>query len=269
MGEHHDVHFLMVEDKRNIIVGYDLNDSVYSESLTWGVRLAIFVGFASFFMMEKTLRGLGSEGGGHSHSHSHSNSVEGSTSHSSGVEISHGNGELKARKEKKERKEEDVQEEERSSQNGPSKLSAYLNLFGDFVHNMCVHHFSVLFLCRVAHSNVSALTASRKSGFPPRFDALHTIQIDPHSLKHGCFLLLQPSDRSYDHARLLRTRDSPRDRGLLHLDSQRLHQETGYAISVHNRYWRLCESDWNAVTFIRTHAHQSSFPSSVGLNQRS
>lgn len=25
MGEHHDVHFLMVEDKRNIIVGYGLN----------------------------------------------------------------------------------------------------------------------------------------------------------------------------------------------------------------------------------------------------
>jgi len=35
MGEHHDVHFLMVEDKRNIIVGYDLTVSGYSESLTW------------------------------------------------------------------------------------------------------------------------------------------------------------------------------------------------------------------------------------------
>ena len=105
-----------------------------------GISLGIFTGFASFFMMEKTLRVLGSEGEGHSHSHSHSHSVEGSTSHSSGVEISHGDGELKARKVKMEHKGEE-KEEERSSQNGPSKLSAYLNLFGDFVHNMCVPHF--------------------------------------------------------------------------------------------------------------------------------
>jgi len=87
-------------------------------------------------MMEKTLRVLGSEGEGHSHSHSHSHPIEESISHSSAVEISQGNGELKARKEKKEHKEEEGQEEERSSQSGPSKLSAYLNLFGDFVHNI-------------------------------------------------------------------------------------------------------------------------------------
>lgn len=112
--------------------------------------------------MEKTLRVLGSEGDAHSHTHSHSHSVEGSASHSSGVEISHTNGELKARKEKKQDKKEQAQDEERSSQNGPSKLSAYLNLFGDFVHNMYVPHFSVLFLYRIAHSNVSALTGLRK-----------------------------------------------------------------------------------------------------------
>lgn len=137
--------------------------------------------------MEKTLRVLGSEGGGHSHSHSHSH--EGSTSHSSGVELSHGNGDLRARKEKKEH-EEEQEKEERSSQNGPSKLSAYLNLFGDFVHNMYVPYFSAVFLYRVAHSNVSALTALRTSVLPPRFDALHPIQINPNSLKHGGFLLL-------------------------------------------------------------------------------
>ena len=91
--------------------------------------------------MEKTLRVLGSEGEGHSHSHSHSHSVEGSTSHSSGVEISHGNDDLKVRKVKVEHKGEQENEEERSSQNGPSKLSAYLNLFGDFVHNMCALFF--------------------------------------------------------------------------------------------------------------------------------
>ena len=118
--------------------------------------------------MEKTLRVLGSEGDGHSHSHSHSPSVGGSTGHSSGVEHSQGNGGLKARKGKKEHEEEQEQEE-RSSQNGPSKLSAYLNLFGDFVHNMYVPYISVVFLYRVAHLNVSALTASRTSALPPRF----------------------------------------------------------------------------------------------------
>ena len=102
---------------------------------------SIFVGFASFFMTEKILRVLGSEGEGHSHFHSRSNSVEGSTSHSSGVEISHGNGDLKVRKVTVEYKREQENEEERSSQNGPSKLSAYLNLFGGFVHNMCVPYF--------------------------------------------------------------------------------------------------------------------------------
>ena len=153
--------------------------------------------------MEKTLRVLGSEGGGHSHSHSHSHSVEGSTSHVSGVELSHGNGELKSRKEKKEPKEEQEQEGERSPQNGPSMLSAYLNLFGDFVHNMYVPYFSVVFLYRVAHSNVPALTASRMFVPPPRFDALRPIEIHPNSFQYGGFLLLEPSDRSYDHARLL------------------------------------------------------------------
>jgi zinc transporter 7 len=114
---------------------------VLQGALTLYSSLGIFVGFASFFMMEKTLRVLGSEGDGHSHSHSHSHSVEGSASHSSGVELSHSNGELKARKEKKQDKKEQEQEEERSSQNGPSKLSAYLNLFGDFVHNMYAPQF--------------------------------------------------------------------------------------------------------------------------------
>ena len=156
----------MVEEKRNIIIGYDLNHKVLQQYLIRGISLGIFVGFASFFMMEKTLRVLGSEGGGHSHSHSHS--VEGSTSHSSGIELSPGDGGLKARKGKKEHEEEQEQEE-RSSQNGPSKLSAYLNLFGDFVHNMYVSYISIGLPYRVAHSNVSALTASRTSALSPSF----------------------------------------------------------------------------------------------------
>ena len=99
-------------------------------------RLGIFVGFASFFMMEKTLRVLsGDEEGGHSHSHSHSHqpAVETSTLQASGIEKGSQNG-LKNRKELKGSS--DKASEVVSPSSGPSKLSAYLNLFGDFVHNM-------------------------------------------------------------------------------------------------------------------------------------
>ncbi|KAI0956104.1 hypothetical protein AcV7_006597 [Taiwanofungus camphoratus] len=95
MGEHQDsnVHFVMVEEKRNILIG-----------------LGIFIGFASFFIMEKTLRVLGNEDGhaGHSHSHSHGDkSAADELVQTSVIKVAH-----------------------------TSKLSAYLNLFGDFVHNM-------------------------------------------------------------------------------------------------------------------------------------
>jgi len=114
VGEHHDVHFLMVQDKRNIIVG-----------------LGIFVGFASFFMMEKTLRVLGSDSeGGHSHSHSHVPDA----SHATGAVASADTSGLRSRGSDK--KNDDHTDEKAESTRGPSKLSAYLNLFGDFVHNI-------------------------------------------------------------------------------------------------------------------------------------
>ena len=57
-------------------------------------RLGIFVGFASFFIMEKTLRVLGGDedgAAGHSHSHSHSHTngaAEPANGHSTGVSAS-------------------------------------------------------------------------------------------------------------------------------------------------------------------------------------
>ncbi|TBU49754.1 ZIP-like iron-zinc transporter [Dichomitus squalens] len=126
MGEHQDggVHFVMVEEKRNILIG-----------------LGIFVGFASFFIMEKTLRVLGGdeEGAGHSHSHSHSHtngSAEHTNGHSTAVEAPSTNG-LKSRGGDKPAT--PNPDEKAVHQDGPkqtSKLSAYLNLFGDFVHNI-------------------------------------------------------------------------------------------------------------------------------------
>ena len=92
--------------------------------------------------MEKTLRVLGGgeeEGAGHSHSHSHSHtngSAEHTNGHSTAVAAPSTNG-LKSRS--SERLDTSKSDGNGGAQDAPkqtSKLSAYLNLFGDFVHNM-------------------------------------------------------------------------------------------------------------------------------------
>lgn len=121
-------------------------------------RLGIFIGFGSFFVMEKTLRVLGSdeEGSGHSHSHSHSHSQTAtseendSDSQATGVHVSPSANGLKARTPKSNG---DLSTNDEKSSDSTtstatpvqsSKLSAYLNLFGDFVHNMCVDLSSLI-----------------------------------------------------------------------------------------------------------------------------
>ncbi|KAI0255001.1 Zinc/iron permease [Lactifluus subvellereus] len=130
LGEHQDdaVHFVMVEEKRNILVG-----------------LAILIGFAAFFMMEKTLRVLGS-GEGHTHSqegHGHHNKTSDEGASSAVEPNSTGSGLRSRRKVNGEYSNEDEgqPEEEMGHVNGPTKLSAYLNLFGDFVHNIMAASF--------------------------------------------------------------------------------------------------------------------------------
>lgn len=91
--------------------------------------------------MEKTLRVLGDEDGdghghgGHSHSHSHSHeSAEKPVGSSTAVRSQQT---LRARKETGATAVDAVApHESEKSTSGPSKMSAYLNLFGDFVHNM-------------------------------------------------------------------------------------------------------------------------------------
>lgn len=124
MGEHQDpgVHFVMVEEKRNILIG-----------------LGIFSGFAAFFFMEKTLRvlGGGEDDSGHSHSHSHVQPSDASSARASAVSTSSGSNNLKSRTSTSASAE--VKEPSPGPSHaatGPSKLSAYLNLFGDFVHNI-------------------------------------------------------------------------------------------------------------------------------------
>ena len=102
--------------------------------------LGIFVGFAAFFFMEKTLRVLGADEDAHGHSHSHSQphvssevvknsgikgsaTEDGSRRRNTGKTATNGNS---------------SSPEIPKAADGPSKLSAYLNLFGDFVHNMSV-----------------------------------------------------------------------------------------------------------------------------------
>ncbi|KAF8655052.1 hypothetical protein AX16_003253 [Volvariella volvacea WC 439] len=125
MGEHQEpgAHFVMVEEKRNILIG-----------------LGIFAGFAAFFFMEKTLRVLGGEddapGHAHTHSHSHSRSNDGTSVEASAVDNKSKDG-LRQRTPKKGKGNKVVPEAEPTvSPKGPSKMSAYLNLFGDFVHNI-------------------------------------------------------------------------------------------------------------------------------------
>ncbi len=88
--------------------------------------------------MEKTLRVLAGEdaSGGHSHSHSHSPSNSDANGHASGVSTSEKQNGLRSRA--KGEKEDSLEKIDVSptTTSGPSKLSAYLNLFGDFVHNM-------------------------------------------------------------------------------------------------------------------------------------
>lgn len=102
--------------------------------------LGIFVGFAAFFFMEKTLRVLGGDEDAHSHSHSHSHSqphvspevIKNSSIKGSGTEDGP-RGRIKTSTNSS-----SPSPEIPKTAHGPSKLSAYLNLFGDFVHNMLV-----------------------------------------------------------------------------------------------------------------------------------
>jgi zinc transporter 7 len=120
MGEHQGsgVHFVMVEEKRNILIG-----------------LGIFVGFAAFFFMEKTLRVLGADEDAHSHSHSHQPHVSPEVIKNSSVEGSATENGFRSRNKSATNSSSSSPEIPKTA-NGPSKLSAYLNLFGDFVHNI-------------------------------------------------------------------------------------------------------------------------------------
>jgi len=110
--------------------------TIYLRSL----RLGIFIGFASFFFMEKTLRVLSGddEPHSHSHSHSHSHAPREVTAESTAINTASQSqdGVRKRRSSLSDANGKSEGPEDSKPTAGPSKLSAYLNLFGDFVHNM-------------------------------------------------------------------------------------------------------------------------------------
>jgi zinc transporter 7 len=96
-------------------------------------------------MMEKTLRVLGGDEDGAGHGHSHA--AEETAVQASGASAKSSEDGLRSRKGGKKVEAEPV--EPAKSATGPSKMSAYLNLFGDFVHNMWVYAF--FFVCFRRH----------------------------------------------------------------------------------------------------------------------
>jgi len=85
--------------------------------------------------MEKSLRVLGGEDEGHSHSHSHAPPSETANGVSSAVAAPSKDG-LRSRGSEKAGDAPAEASSEQEKLNATSKLSAYLNLFGDFVHNI-------------------------------------------------------------------------------------------------------------------------------------
>lgn len=166
--------------------------------------LAIFVGFASFFFMEKTLRVLSGdeEDSNHSHSHSHSHSIgppkaSEASSVTSAVETSSSKAGLKQRRDDGSRTNENDSEVEKQP-GGPSKLSAYLNLFGDFVHNMYA-------LLRSAHKMIRHADLELVLSVPM---ALRTFQNRPTSgrLMYLCLFFSGWQLLSTPHLRLVQRR---------------------------------------------------------------
>ncbi|KAI5454711.1 hypothetical protein NCC49_003599 [Naganishia albida] len=122
------VSVVMVEGKRNVIIG-----------------AAIFAGFFAFFFLDKTMRVLSSTSGdgsskGHSHHHHHagpqiepSKKVQASSTAVEPVSSSDG---LRSRAKGEKATETAEVESTQKEASASLKLSAYLNLFGDFTHNI-------------------------------------------------------------------------------------------------------------------------------------
>ncbi|CAG8547298.1 10326_t:CDS:1 [Racocetra fulgida] len=123
LGETFDdeVHFVQVDKQKNVVIG-----------------LAIFVGFTTFFVIDKLMRVANGGEGGHSHNHkedihndNHDHKDSGS---STSFNSSNNDSTLRQRKSTIEKEITDEEPETRTPSNS-IKLSAYLNLIADATHN--------------------------------------------------------------------------------------------------------------------------------------
>ncbi|CCX33147.1 Similar to Histidine-rich membrane protein KE4 homolog 1; acc. no. Q9XUC4 [Pyronema omphalodes CBS 100304] len=125
LGEPHDAnaHFVLNDPNRNAVLG-----------------LFIFIGFATFVAMDKTLRII-TGGDGHSHSHSHGAENEYPAPHispegvSTGADSTSKDG-LKNRKSSKESKDGVVAIPDKKAPSTSIQVSSLLNLISDFTHNI-------------------------------------------------------------------------------------------------------------------------------------
>lgn len=145
LGEPHDAkaHFVLNDGNRNAVLGrylYTYIDVMGGVDLIVWVGLFIFIGFAAFVAMDKTLRIVtGGSGDSHSHSHSHPHprSSEWGAGAGTGAETSSDSSGLTRRKKGtlKHEEEEEGEEEEKKTGQGV-KPSSLLNLISDFTHNI-------------------------------------------------------------------------------------------------------------------------------------
>ncbi|ORY94114.1 Zinc/iron permease [Syncephalastrum racemosum] len=131
LGEHVEDHAAVaVDEQKNVLIG-----------------LGIFGGFFFFFVMDKLMRVFNGGSGHDHHHHQHGVDTKKHDDHDSAVEHEHEHehnhnedeGGLRQRKkaaEEKNQEEKSVEKKKQQSSEEGIKLSAYLNLFADFTHNM-------------------------------------------------------------------------------------------------------------------------------------
>lgn len=135
------VRLIVVEEKRNVILGVSLFSSYNNSDTDLRAQAAIFGGFFAFFLLDKTMRVLAATSGGESshHNHHHHHQVEATEkveAKSSAIEKQQSSSsELRYRTNSGTETEQVVGGTAQDTQKQASaslKLSAYLNLFGDF-----------------------------------------------------------------------------------------------------------------------------------------
>jgi zinc transporter 7 len=138
------VRYVLVEEKRNIIIGVSsislrqMYGKGFTEYVVIDFQGAIFGGFFAFYFLDKTMRVLNSSPDGEasagSHSHHHHHHHAPAEAKSTAVETTVSSDGLKQRTKEKASDDDVVTpaEDKKTEVSASLRLSAYLNLFGDF-----------------------------------------------------------------------------------------------------------------------------------------